>query len=208
MKYRVSVNGKRKAREKVSRKRHIERVQAQAETVEEVKEEQIEHQPQAEQQQVQAQARTKSKYRVQVRSRKRARTRVAFRMLTPVRPALIYTPMRKELRLPEQLLNRMSLPTMQGMLPQMQLHRQLSVPMKSAGQAVKRLRKSKAVLSRSYALFPQVTFISTRMSARTMERDLRMLAPFKMRRCSAPIRVPPIELGREGGGYLTSIFDM
>jgi hypothetical protein len=198
MKYRVSVNGKRRTREQVSRERHIERVQAKAETVEEVKEEQIEHQPQIEQQQVQVQARAKSKYHVQVRSRKRARTRVAFRMLTPVRPALIYTPMRKELHLPERLLNRMSLSTMQGMLPQMQLHRQLPVQIKPAEQAVKRLRKSKAVLSRSYVLFPQASLISTRMRVRTMERDLRMLAPFKMRRCSAPIRVPPIELGREG----------
>jgi|GEM_PF-2190761 len=131
MKYRVSVNGKRKAREKVSRERYIERLLEPIEIVEETVT-QPEGQPEFDSQAIQQQL-VQSFIRIQARSRKRSRTRAAFRMLPPKQQVLAYTPVTREISLPEQLLNRMSLPTIRAVLPAMKIPKSSEAPETSTG---------------------------------------------------------------------------
>lgn len=201
MKYRVSVNGKRKSREQVSRDRYIERVQAEIEIAEEVT---SQTEAEAERQsQLELQVPVRSRARVQVRSRKRSRTRVAFRMLTP-RPALIYTPLNKGLRQPERILNRMTLPTVTGvLLPEQHPKRLGQAHVKLFNETAKRLKKPRAVISRSYSRFKKAESFTNHKRATAVERDVRIISPFKMRRCSSPIRVPPSKLVGEGVVFQT-----
>ncbi|PWV96002.1 hypothetical protein DFQ01_12380 [Paenibacillus cellulosilyticus] len=199
MKYRVSVNGKRRTREQVSRDRHVERLQAQAIMVDEVASQPEEHtQRQAhigQQKQVQP-----HHIRIQARSRKRTRTRVAFRMLPPRQTALIYTPIRKEIRLPEQLLNKMSLPTIEAVLPIMEASRQAMVQARSSDRVLKRLQP-KTFLSRSYSRFRMVEPTTARLQVNSAHQAVYRILSDRMRRFNSPIRVPPVDTDRYSAGH-------
>ncbi|GMK42797.1 hypothetical protein PCCS19_58570 [Paenibacillus sp. CCS19] len=208
MKYRVSVNGKRKSRERVSRDRLVERVQAQVEMVEETAI-QPEGPPKLDPHMVQQQL-FQSYLRIQARSRKRSRTRVAFRMLPPrQQQVLTYTPLKKEIRLPEQLLNRMSLPIISATLPAMKTPKQSvktlkqpTVQVRSSDRALKRLRQ-KSVIARSYSRFRMAETPKARKRASSSYQDVYMIFSVRTRRFTSPIRVPPIEQERKEVGYST-----
>ncbi|MBD3922773.1 hypothetical protein H8B09_28950 [Paenibacillus sp. PR3] len=198
MKYRVSVNGKRKSREQVSRDRYIERLLAPIEIVEETvsqPEKEAEQQPHKEQQK-----QVQPYMRIKARSRKRSRTRVAFRMLPPSKPVLRYTPIKKEIRLPEQLLNRMSLPTIGAVPPTMKTSKQAVVQVRSSDRAMKRIRP-RAVLTRTYSRFRMAEPPTARMQAHSSYQDIYMIFSVRTRRFSSPIRVPPFERGRKEAGH-------
>lgn len=200
MKYRVSVNGKRKSREQVSRDRYIERLLAPIEIAEEMASQPEEQAEQKSQKELQEQV--KPYIRIKARSRKRTRTRVAFRMLPQSQPVLRYTPIRKEIRLPEQLLNRMSLPTIGAAHPpnvNNSKPKQALVQVRSSDRAMKRLRP-RAVLTRTYSRFHMAEPPTARVQAQSSYQDVYMIFSVRIRRFNSPIRVPPFERGRKEAG--------